>query len=127
MAKKYLYVEVPAGESGTLKTQLDSSLPDGWIRAIEAEVRGAAMGGSKDFVYYECDAREGRESAMVALMRKGPRTMYVSNVVPLGEANPLTDEQYNRIIDDFRDQVLSSSEYTVTEDDDLVKDDDDDT
>lgn len=92
---------------------MDAVLPEGWRRDHEAE-RDARVTGAAErkFYYYTCERREGREPALVALYRRDARNFSVSNVVPR-EVSQLNVDQYNRVLGDFHDEVLSRVQTDV--------------
>ncbi len=55
---------------------------------------------------YTCSATAQRPAASLWFQARGADELYVSNIVPRGKPD-LTDEEYNAILVDFQDAVLS--------------------
>ena len=92
---------------------VDAALPEGWRRdhGAERDVPTAGAAG-REFYYYTCERRDGREPALVAVYRRDALNFYVSNVVPR-ESNQLSVSQYNQVLQDFHDEVLSRVQTDV--------------
>ena len=101
-----LYIKVDSEHSAEFVASLDAALKGGWSRAHEAEERAGKSSIDDEFFYYVCKKRGKREAALVSLYRSDAETVYVSNVVPR-DLSELSHEQYNLILQDFHDTVLS--------------------
>jgi hypothetical protein len=115
--KKYqeLHIRVEPGNLCGFLEALQSASPNDWQRDDESESRSLNTTG-RLFAYYRCTENPKRRSAMVAMYRKGRNMIYVSNVVPLGNIEPLTHDEYNAILMDFHDRILRNlaTEFPVT-------------
>lgn len=100
-----LHIFVPAANTEALASLIDAALPAGWSRAIDAEKSSPNL-KDQEFIYYQCEKSGSREAALLAIYRKDPETLYVSNIVPR-ELRELSFQQYNHILLDFRDTILS--------------------
>lgn len=102
-----LNLKVDSKHSADFAKAVSAALTNGWVRAWEAEQRAEAMDSvSGEAFYFKCDRRDGREAALLAIYRRDGETLYVSNIVP-SEKSELSHEQYNTILKDFHDSVLS--------------------
>jgi hypothetical protein len=102
-----LYIKVDPSNTAGLIASIDAALNSGWERDSgreEAEAREAI--NERELFYYVCDKRGAREAALVVICRHNPETLHVSTVVPR-EMDELKYEQYNAILTDFNDNVLS--------------------
>ena len=102
-----LYLRFPDGRADEFFESLDASLPEGWRREREAEERASQISiGDRKCFYYACGKTAEREAAMVSIYRRDDQNYHVTNIVPLEERR-LEEGQYNVILQDFRQRVLS--------------------
>ncbi|HEX4265661.1 MAG TPA: hypothetical protein VH597_15100 [Verrucomicrobiae bacterium] len=102
-----LYIKVDEEHTGDFVAAVEAALTDGWSRASEAEDNARQHGvDDRDFCYFLCDDRKGRQPAMVSIYRRDAETLYVSNVVPLAGFQ-LSHQQYNTVLQDFHDCILT--------------------
>ena len=104
--KTYRDLEIhPQGKLDDYIAKLELNLPDGWIRNVDSEQRIGTIAGSR----YYCFTSEGRPSIEVAtlfFLTRDDGALYVCNVVPRDKSS-LTYDEYNQIVDDFVDNVVS--------------------
>jgi hypothetical protein len=102
-----LFIKVDSQHTTEFVAALDSALTAGWARAHDAEERGRSLANDDaEFCYYYCDKRDHRQAAMISIYRRDGETLYVTNVVPT-ELTELSHEQYNAILQNFHDLVLT--------------------
>jgi hypothetical protein len=105
-----LCIKITPQHTRDFLSAVDSALKKGWKRATEAEARARSMSRLKlheEMAYYCCDKRGQRQAALVAIYRRDPQQLYVSNVVPT-ELSELSHRQYNAILKDFYDEILAN-------------------
>jgi hypothetical protein len=85
---------------------LNTALKNGWSRASDAGERATEQPKDRDFFFVCCDQCSSREAAMLAIYRRDAETLYVSDILPK-ERSELSHDQYNAILEDFHDNVLS--------------------
>jgi hypothetical protein len=111
-----LCIKITPQHTRDFLSAVDSALTKGWKRATEAEADARAMSLSEshdEMAYYCCDKRGRRQAAMVAIYRRDPQHLYVSNVVPT-KLSQLNHQQYNAILKDFYDEVLGNVRGSFT-------------
>src|SRR5881296_2156833 len=92
-----LTIMVDEGNTEPFFQAVDDVLRDGWKREVKAEARARDhISVDGEFAYYTCDKRGSREAAMVAIYRRNPKVLYVSNVVPV-EKTELSIDEYNAV------------------------------
>lgn len=104
-----LYIKVPAVHTPRFIATVDAILSNGWTRGSVEEGRTGEIRPTSECFHYVCDKRENRPAALLAIYRRDLETLYVSNVVPK-EIRQLTHDQYNAILRDFHDTILTKIE-----------------
>ncbi len=111
----WLCIQAKSGRIPELIKAIDAALNSGWQRDREAEEKCAPSLRSL-VTCYRCDARDGREAAVLTLcldldqphgdfLRDSHVGFYGTR--PLGTDWEITGAQRDRILFDFRDNVLS--------------------
>lgn len=101
---KDLEIEVPTNKRNEFLTGLERALPAGWIRDRKAE-ENTPSATEDIFYYFVCPPAGERLAALVALVARDDRVMYVSNIVPR-DVSELKYDQYNYILDEFADKCV---------------------
>ena len=79
---------------------------DGWKRepTVEKALQNSGIGRLGVYCYSR-QSGEGKPAASLILYKRGPDELAVSSIVP-AVRKPLTDEEYNEILADFKETVL---------------------
>ncbi|MCP4155382.1 MAG: hypothetical protein GY757_47090, partial [bacterium] len=83
---------------------LEKKFTNGWKRELATE-EGAREFIETEFYYFACSAKDDREAAIVALVRKDSDTLRVSNIIPQ-DSSRLTLDQYNQVLVDFYETII---------------------
>jgi hypothetical protein len=111
-----LYIKAASSETPRVIASIDAALNSGWIRDEDAEKDIRRTINRDEFFCYACDKRNGREAGTVMICRRDKASLYVSNVTP-GRGEPRLDyDQYNAILEDLNNTVLSriNASFPVT-------------
>jgi len=100
-----LYLHVQESIEEQFISEISNKLPQNWSRNIENEKRLNTASGIKYYCFI-CEKTDRLEQASVALTRKNSNIIYVPNIVPK-EFGELSKDQYNSILLDFNDKVIS--------------------
>jgi len=109
-----LFVTIPDDRITEILELIFSNLPLGWTRDLEGEKK-LHEDVDKEFYLFICDKQEEREKARIVFFQKENNTYYVSNIIPLGpDVNELTEDQYNKILNDFYQYCLQPHEASLS-------------
>jgi hypothetical protein len=87
--------------------RIEGVAPNGWKREPETEERLRSFGAAPQGAYcFSWKGSEGKPAASVLLYKRGLGELSVSNIVP-AERRPLTDEEYNDLLTEFQENVLT--------------------
>jgi hypothetical protein len=101
-----LTVRGEPSEVAKLVERIESAEPDGWRRHREIEGRLWRPPGAEPSTYcFATPIGSGWPAAYLLLERSVSRGLEVSNIIPV-DREPLTDDQYNRILDRFQEEFL---------------------
>lgn len=99
-----LFIYVNRDNTSKFIVRLEEKLGSGWIRDTDAEKRTVKL-INDEFFYFTCIAKDERNAALLALMRRDEQTLYVSNIVPQ-EPLRLSYDQYNSILEEFYERFV---------------------
>jgi len=104
--KTYVNLEVyPDCASGDYIAKLEDCLPDRWTRDKVAEKRVNSFGWACNYCFtYDCD--DGTEVVTLFFIEMSGGGLRVSNIMP-SKSDRLTYSEYNKILSDFTDSVIS--------------------
>jgi hypothetical protein len=101
-----LYIRLNGSKIEDLIEQFTARTGDHWNRALDREKDAGSM-GEKAFSF-EHTAGDGLERAGLSLFQKEGDTWYVPNIIPL-DSSQLSRDQYNKILENFLDTIVSPS------------------
>jgi hypothetical protein len=103
-----LIVRFESSEFTTVLRRLDESAPPpGWTRRPELEERRRKMRAVNAIAY--CFTKKLEPSpgeVAVWLQNRGTRELYVPSIVAIHAGRPLTVEQYNQVLEDFKESFV---------------------
>src|SRR4051794_41098988 len=103
---RQLLIKVDKEHGAEFEKALNATLANGWACANEAEKRATEHIKDPNFLFVYCSPSARREAAMLAIYRQDAETLYVSDILPK-EMSEFSHSQYNSILEDFHDNVLS--------------------
>ena len=100
-----LVVRGDPSEVARLGERIEQATPNGWMRDrdIEGKLWRPATTPPATYCFSKKDAPD--QPAAYLLLWKGRDELHVSNIMPI-DRKPLTDEQYNQILDRFHKEFL---------------------
>lgn len=122
-----LHVYVTRQQSSSLAARMTEKASPPWHRDEAAEERQRVRSPvDAEAYYFVRDADSRQPAALLVLMRKDDRTLYVPNIVP-PEMGQLSMDQYNGILSDFVDNVLKPAkpddvQFEMTSDNESIDD-----
>jgi hypothetical protein len=104
-----------------LLARVEPLLRDGWFRDRQAEEQLGRHGvrGPWDHCF-SCTALADRPAACLLVHARGPGELYISTVIPL-EQQRLTEEEANRLLEEFEREFLGPAAAEVGVDTEIVE------
>jgi hypothetical protein len=100
-----LILKVPPSASAELTRRIEDAPAPGWGRRSEIEARSRKLRAGRAGAY--CFSRDFEPGPVaVWLEPRGAGEFFVSSIIPLRSREPLSVEQYNRVLDDFEKTVI---------------------
>ena len=102
-----LYITANAETMAEVVAAMEQTLPPGWTRDRDAEIRSRALSVSDKRTLY-CFARKKENrlpAAKLILAQMDSDTFYIANIIPV-ERHQLEHSEYNGVFEDFFEHVL---------------------
>jgi hypothetical protein len=104
-----LFVNIDEGGMDALVELIERSLPPGWARDREAEMRIRSTPFAARPTYcFTCESDGRSASARLILTERKPGTFYVSNIIPIS-GDRLSYAEYNDVLEEFYNNALRPS------------------
>ena len=102
-----LVIRGPHIDIRSLLQRLETSLKNGWRRdrVLEERLRGTSL-ARRDIFCFSCEEASDRPAVALWFKARSAEEWHVSSVIPLNRPK-LSDDEYNRILDEFETTFLS--------------------
>lgn len=94
-----LEIDLNATQRDKFLSELEEQLSNGWTRERSKE------SSEMPLFYFVCNKNDQREAALLALVQRNHRKLYISNIVPR-EKGQLTFDEYNFILNEFHHSFI---------------------